>query len=336
MASWLCAAFLMFLACCAVIQTANATSLTEGQSQQAIASELGGQADGSAVLPTSDHASLDPMSTTSSKAPSNPLVTSPSTAVPGGIDTVLVLDECFVVEACIDRFLEALYVRAPKIDWIVAYERKNVTIKRKGKLVTITRNISKRVESDFGWKDPKAAEKAGVPLMDYVIGGMDRAFKLKLFYILNAAEQAGLAPGITSGFRDDYRQSIASGLKAENDKSYHGGSSRGGYSHGLAADVISVNGRTKEERVIESQRLWKWIDEHGKQFGVGRPYLSMDPPHLAPIDGQEYASHRTGSKHAKLSGKRHTRVAASSTLTGARAKSKKVSKRAMTRIGSRA
>ena len=53
-----------------------------------------------------------------------------------------------------------------------------------------------------------------MPMMDYVIGGMDRSFKLKLFHTLHAAEQAGLSPGITSAFRDDYRQSIASGLKA--------------------------------------------------------------------------------------------------------------------------
>ena len=65
-------------------------------------------------------------------------------------------------------------------------------------------------------------------LMDYVIGGMDRDFKLRLFQTLRAAEKAGLSPGITSGFRDDYRQSIASGQKAASNRSYHGGSLRGG------------------------------------------------------------------------------------------------------------
>jgi hypothetical protein len=40
-------------------------------------------------------------------------------------------------------------------------------------------------------------------MMDYVIGGMDRSFKLKLFHTLHAAEAAGLSPGITSAFRDD-------------------------------------------------------------------------------------------------------------------------------------
>ncbi len=131
-----------------------------------------------------------------------------------------------------------------------------------------------------------------MPMMDYVIGGMDRSFRLKLFYTLHAAEQAGLSPGITSAFRDDYRQSIASGLKAATDRSYHGGSFRGGYSHGLAADVVSVKGATRAQRWISTESFWKWIDAHGKEFGIGRPYLDRDPPHLAPIDGKEYASHR--------------------------------------------
>src|SRR5258706_6360942 len=80
----------------------------------------------------------------------------------------------------------------------------------------------------LGGKDPKAAERAGKSMMDYVIGGMDRSFKLKLFHTLHAAEAAGLSPGITSAFRDDYRQSIASGLKAASNRSYHGGRSRRG------------------------------------------------------------------------------------------------------------
>ena len=64
--------------------------------------------------------------------------------------------------------------------------------------------------------------------MEYVIGGMDRGFKLKLYHALRAMDDAGLSPGITSAFRDDYRQSLASGLKAATDRSYHGGSFRGG------------------------------------------------------------------------------------------------------------
>jgi hypothetical protein len=47
--------------------------------------------------------------------------------------------------------------------------------------------------------------------------------------------------------------------------------------------------------------MWKWIDAHGKQFGIGRPYLDKDPPHIAPIDGKEYADKR--GVNAKLAEK---------------------------------
>jgi hypothetical protein len=186
-----------------------------------------------------------------------------------------------------------------------------VTVKKKGKTVTVTKSFTKLVDEDFTWKDPKAAEKAGMAMMDYVIGGMDRSFKLKLFNMLRAAEEAGLSPGITSAFRDDYRQSIASGLKAAIDRSYHGGSFRGGYGHGLAADVVSVKGGTRAQRWISSEDLWKWIDAHGKEFGIGRPYLDKDPSHVAPIDGKEYAAHNRGTKtqHGGSDMKKRSRLA---------------------------
>jgi hypothetical protein len=57
--------------------------------------------------------------------------------------------------------------------------------------VTVTERIGRPVDVDFQWKDRKAADKAGMTLMDYVIGGMDRNFKSRLFYTLYAAEQAG-------------------------------------------------------------------------------------------------------------------------------------------------
>jgi hypothetical protein len=210
-----------------------------------------------------------------------------------------ILDECWVADLCFDRYLWALYQRTPKEDAIKVDERRKVTVKRKGKTVIVTKTFTKLVDEDFAWKDPKAAEKSRMPMMDYVIGGMDRSFKQKLFYMLHAAEGAGLSPGITSAFRDDYRQSIASGLKAATDRSYHGGSFRGGYGHGLAADVVSVKGGTRAQRQISTESLWKWIDAHEKEFGIGRPYLDRDPPHVAPIDGKEYAAHRgTKALHA--------------------------------------
>jgi hypothetical protein len=205
-------------------------------------------------------------------------------------------EECLVVEPCIDQYLWALYERAPKVDAIAVHEQRKVRIKRKGKMVTVTRTFTRRVDQDFTWKDPKAAGRAGMSMMDYVIGGMDKTFKLKLFHTLHAAEQAGLHPGITSAFRDDYRQGIASGLKAAADRSYHGGSYRGGYGRGLAADIVSVKGANRAQRWVSTAKLWKWVDDHGKEFGIGRPYLNRDPPHVAPIDGQEYVSRRGVAK----------------------------------------
>jgi hypothetical protein len=213
---------------------------------------------------------------------------------------VAVLDECFVMDACIDRYLWALYQRTAKEDTIKVQERRAVTIKRKGKTITVMRSFTKLVDEDFGWKDPKAADHAKMSLMDYVIGGMDRSFKQKLFRTLLAAEAAGLSPGITSAFRDDYRQSIASGLKAASDRSYHGGSTRGGYGHGMAADIVSTKGDNRAQRWVTTEALWKWVDANGKALGIGRPYLGRDPPHVGPIDGKEYISKRGVATDAKV------------------------------------
>ncbi len=233
---------------------------------------------------------------------------------PRTLGTLEINEECLVAEICIDRYLWALYERAPKVDAIKVEERRKVRIKRRGKMVTVTRTFTRRVDENFAWKDPKAADKVGMAMMDYVIGGMDRSFRLKLFYTLYAAERAGLQPGITSAFRDDYRQSIATGLKAATERSYHGGSLRGGYGRGLAADIVSVKGNSRAQRWVSTEKLWKWIDERGKDFGIGRPYLNRDPPHVAPIDGQEYVSRRGSAKtqEAEATTKKVNRVAARS------------------------
>jgi hypothetical protein len=232
-------------------------------------------------------------------AKTNMATREPEAAIPAA-GSIEVLDECFVADTCIDRYLWALYQRTPKEDAIKTQERKKVTVKKRGRLVTVTKTFTTLADEDFAWKDPKAAEHVGMPMADYVIGGVDRDFKLKLFHMLHAAEEAGLSPGITSAFRDDYRQSIASGLKAANDRSYHGGSFRGGYGHGLAADIVSVNGATRAQRFTSTETLWKWIDAHGQEFGIGRPYLDRDPPHVAPIDGKEYADHHPGIKARRV------------------------------------
>src|SRR5205823_13865110 len=103
---------------------------------------------------------------------------------------------------------------------------------------------------------------------------------------------AGFMPGITSAFRDDYRQSIASGNKAASDSSFHGGSRRGGYGHGLAVDLVSVKGEARLQRFASSEELWKWMDADETGLGVGRAYLERDPPHVAAVGGEEYAAQR--------------------------------------------
>jgi len=219
---------------------------------------------------------------------------------------------CLTSDECIDRYLFALYQRAPKVDSITVPEQVKTTVTTKGKTHTVVKTVQKVVDEDFGWKDPKAADQAGMSLIEYVIGGMDRGFKLKLYRALRAMDEAGLEPGITSGFRDDYRQSLASGKKAANNRSYHGGSLRGGYGHGMAADLVSVKGDTRMQRCASSEVLWKWVDTHGQQFGVGRPYLGRDPPHVGPIDGQEYVEKRgLAKKLARAEANKHDPAAVS-------------------------
>jgi hypothetical protein len=219
-------------------------------------------------------------------------------------------DQCAAQQSCIDRYLWSVYERAPKTDTVKVPERHKVKVKRKGKVRTVSKTFTKFVAEDFAWKDPAAAQHASLSLSDYVIGGMDVTFRLTLYRALRAMDAAGLEPGITSAFRDDYRQTLAAGQKARADNSYHGGSRHGGYGHGLAADLVSVKGATRAERWASSEELWKWIDAHGKDFGIGRPYLDRDAPHVGPIDGKEYISHRGGAstRLAALNNKRHLAV----------------------------
>jgi hypothetical protein len=214
---------------------------------------------------------------------------------------VEVPNECLVADICIDDYLWAFYERTPKVDTNKVKQRIKALVKKKGKTRTVTRTVTRYVVADFTWKDPIAAQRAGMSVKDYVIGGMDRRFKLKLYYALRTMDEAGLMPGITSAFRDDYRQGIASGNKAASDSSYHGGSRRGGYGHGLAADLVSVKGDTRLQRFASTVEMWKWIDAREQELGIGRPYLNRDPPHVGPIDGKEYADKR-GRARAKLLG----------------------------------
>ena len=159
----------------------------------------------------------------------------------------------------------------------------------------------------FEGKDERAAEKIGMSVRDYVIGGMRPDFRRKLAVLLRAAEAGGLNPGITSGFRDDYRQSIASGRKSRVGRSFHGGSEQGGYGHGRAADVVAI-APTRRGQMEGNPALWRWIDDNKALFGLGRPYGDRDAPHIAPLGGGEYASYEL-RKRGKTAKKRHIRHA---------------------------
>ncbi|MFL5002163.1 MAG: hypothetical protein ACJ8DY_17400 [Xanthobacteraceae bacterium] len=127
---------------------------------------------------------------------------------------------------------------------------------------------------DFTWKDPAAAKRVGMSLPKYVISGMDSDFREQLYHAGKAMDAAGVPWAILSAFRDDYRQRIASGIKASGGNSLHGGSRRtGGYGHGQAVDMAAAEG-------TEMSEVWHWIDAHGAKYGLFRPMPGYDPAHI--------------------------------------------------------
>jgi hypothetical protein len=128
---------------------------------------------------------------------------------------------------------------------------------------------------DFTWKDPAAAKRMGKTLQAYVIVGMDADFREQLYHAGKAMDAAGVEWTIVSGFRDDWRQSIASGIKARTGYSRHGGS--------RAVDIGHVDKERNDE-------VWRWVDKNGAKFGLHRPYR-FDPPHVEPrVDYRRIAS----------------------------------------------
>src|SRR5262249_27257008 len=105
--------------------------------------------------------------------------------------------------------------------------------------------IKRDSSGDFTWKDLTAAARLGMSVRDYVIGGMDPDLRELLYRAGRAMDTAGLRWTILSAFRDDYRQSLASGFKAHTDNSLHGGSAAtGGYGHGCAVDIVDADGNS--------------------------------------------------------------------------------------------
>jgi hypothetical protein len=129
---------------------------------------------------------------------------------------------------------------------------------------------------DFTWKDPAAAKRLGMSMPTYVIGGMDPDFREQLYHAGRAMDAAGIRWALLSAFRDDYRQSLASGFKAGASNSLHGGKARvGGYGHGQAVDVTSEDGRS-------DGAVWRWLDRYGAKYGLRRPMPGADPAHIQP------------------------------------------------------
>jgi hypothetical protein len=134
--------------------------------------------------------------------------------------------------------------------------------------------VKKDGAGDFTWKDPAAAKRMGMAMQKYVISGMDPDFREQLYHAGRAMDKEGVKWSILSAFRDDYRQSIASGIKASAKNSLHGGSVRtGGYGHGQAVDLTGTDGTNMDE-------VWDWIDDNGAKYGLYRPMPGYDPAHI--------------------------------------------------------
>jgi hypothetical protein len=128
---------------------------------------------------------------------------------------------------------------------------------------------------DFTWKDEAAAAHLGMSLKTYVIGGMDPDLRELLYHAGLAMDAAHLHWTILSAFRDDYRQSLASGLKARTNNSLHGGSAAtGGYGHGCAVDIKDVDSNP--------DTVWHWLDKNSAKIGLQRLLPRADPAHVQP------------------------------------------------------
>jgi hypothetical protein len=132
---------------------------------------------------------------------------------------------------------------------------------------------------DFSWKDGAAAERVERTVCDYAINGMHPDLRELLYALGHKADAAGINWSMLSAFRDDYRQSIASGFRAEPCGSWHGGSCKTkGWGDGRAADlwIADANGYPVED----ASRLLELIDKLAPSLGLSRPLPGADPPHV--------------------------------------------------------
>jgi hypothetical protein len=154
---------------------------------------------------------------------------------------------------------------------------------------------------DFTWKDQAAAKRLGLSLRSYVISGMDSDFREQLYHAGRAMDASGLRWSMLSAFRDDYRQSLATGFKAHGGNSLHGGSrATGGYGHGRAIDIASADG--------EGEAIWHWVDAHGAKYGLQRPMPRIDPAHIQARNSFHDLAHELREARLKMEDKLGTRT----------------------------
>ena len=132
---------------------------------------------------------------------------------------------------------------------------------------------------DFSWKDAAAAARSLRTLCDFAISGMHPDLREVLHAFGQAMDGAEIRWSFLSGFRDDFRQGIASGFKASACGSLHGGSCRTkGWGDGRAADLWMSDhtGYPAEDATL----LLDLIDKLGPSFGLVRPMPEADPAHV--------------------------------------------------------
>jgi hypothetical protein len=132
---------------------------------------------------------------------------------------------------------------------------------------------------EFTWKDAVAAARVNRTVCEYAIKGMHRDLREQLYALGTQADEAGLNWSFLSAFRDDYRQIIATGFKAQPCRSMHGGSCRTeGWGDGQAADLWI--GDESGKPAADATPLLDLIDRVGPSLGLARPLRGADPPHV--------------------------------------------------------
>ena len=142
---------------------------------------------------------------------------------------------------------------------------------------------------DFSWKDGVAAALSERTICDYAINGMHPDLREALYVLGHKADAAGINWSLLSGFRDDFRQSIAKGFRAKDCESWHGGSCKtNGWGDGRAADVWIAD--QDGYPVKDASPLLALVDQMAPALGLTRPMRWADPPHVQMrMESQEVA-----------------------------------------------